>query len=60
MALAYATTALEMLADKFSSYLHVKALNFAFPLPGVELNTFLSITIRFYLCKRDEKQPVAV
>lgn len=60
MALAYATTALEMLADKFPSDLHVKALNFAFPLPGVELNTFLSMTIRFYLCKSDEKKPIIV
>lgn len=47
MALAYATTALEMLADKFSSDLHVKALSFAFQLPGVELNTFLPTTTRF-------------
>lgn len=49
-----------MLADKFSSDLHVKALNFAFPLSSVELNTFLSVTIRFYLCESDEKKPVTV
>ena len=55
MAVAHATTALEMLADKFSLYLHVKGLCSAFPLTSVELNTFLSITIRFYLHKSDEK-----
>lgn len=60
MALAYATSALEMLADKFSSDLHVKALNSAFPLPSVELNTFLSMTIIFYLCRSDGKKAVIV
>lgn len=35
MALAYATAALETLADKFSLYLHVEGLNFAFLLPSV-------------------------
>jgi len=35
MALAYATTAFEMLADTFSLYLHVEELNFAFSLSSV-------------------------
>lgn len=40
MALANATTALEMLADKFSLYLHVKGLNFAFLLSSEEFIHF--------------------
>lgn len=35
MAFAYARTTLEMLAEKFSLYLHVKGLGFAFPLRSV-------------------------
>lgn len=58
MALAYATTALVMLADKFSLYLHVKGLNFAVPLPSLELNAFISIRIGFYLHETDVKDSV--
>lgn len=55
MALAYVTTALEMLADKFSLYLHVKGLSFAFPLLSMELSTLLSRRVRSYLRKAAEK-----
>lgn len=55
MALAYVTAALEMLADKFSLYLHVKGLSFAFPLLSMELSTLFSVRIRFYRHKTAEK-----
>lgn len=54
MALAYAATALEMLAGRFWLYLHVKGLSFAFLLPSMELNKFLCPRIRFCLSESDE------